>query len=120
MHVILRALSYLIQSYQSIKQRAFMMPLCACGFMINYVVDAKMWDDIEDDEEDSDIGKYLGWLLGKGYADRTARSYNSEMRFAEQENLTIESVNDIYESSSQGKRTRLRHAVRMLDEYYSE
>ena len=73
-----------------------------------------MWND----EEDSDIGKFLGWLLGKGYADRTARSYDAEMRFAEQENLTIESVNDIYRNFSQGKRTRLRHAVRLLDEYY--
>ena len=75
-------------------------------------------DDIEDDEEDSDIGKYLGWLLGKGYSDRTARSYDSEMRFVKQENLTIESVNDIYENFSQGRRARLRHAVRLLDEYY--
>ena len=73
-----------------------------------------MWDD----EEDQDIGKFKGWLLKKGYADRTVRSYDSEMRFAEREGLTIESVNAIYGGFSQGKRTRLRHAVRMLEEYY--
>ena len=79
------------------------------------------WDRLlPDDAKDDVLGKFLWWLLQKGYAQRTATSYDEEMRRAEKEHLTIESVNDIYCNCSQGKRTRLRHAVRLLEEYYHE
>ena len=80
------------------------------------------WDrPLSDDAmKDNAIGKFLWWLLKKGYAQQTATSYDEDMRRAEREHLTIKSVNDIYLGSSQGKRTRLRHAVRLLDEYYDE
>ena len=79
------------------------------------------WDRLlPDDVKDDVLGKFLWWLLKKGYAQQTAMSYDEEMRRAEREHLTIESVDDIYWGSSQGKRTRLRHAVRLLEEYYHE
>ena len=79
------------------------------------------WDRLlPDDVKNNQIDKFRWWLLKKGYARRTATSYDREMRRAEREHLTMESIGDVYRNSSQGQRTRLRHAVRMLEEYYDE
>lgn len=78
-----------------------------------------MYDDDEmEKDKDKETGKYLSWLLGKGYADSTARAYDEEMRRVERENLTLESIADIYWHAPKHIRSRLRRAVRLLGEYY--
>ena len=75
----------------------------------------KMWNDVGNNE----VGKFRGWLQEKkGYSFTTARMYDEAMRTVEQEHLTTESVGDIYWNAPHHRRTKLRHAVRMLDEYY--
>ena len=69
--------------------------------------------------ENNEVGKFREWLQGKkGYSFTTARMYDEAMRTAEQEHLTTESVGDIYWNSPYHRRTRLRHAIRLLEEYY--
>ena len=75
----------------------------------------KMWNY----EEDNEVGKFRGWLQEKkGYARQTAINYDRNMRRAEQEHLTTDSVGDIYWSYPHGTRTQLRRAVTLLEEYY--
>ena len=73
---------------------------------------------LPNDVKDNAVGKFRGWLLKKGYARQTAIIYDMNMRRAEREHLTTESVGEIYWGCSHGTRTKLRSAVRMLEEYY--
>ena len=75
---------------------------------------------LSDDVKDNVTGKFIGWLLKKGYTPRTAINYDENMRRVEREHLTTESVDDIYGSYSCQTRTKLRRAVKMLVEYYHE
>ena len=70
------------------------------------------------EEENNKIGKFREWLLKKGYSRQTAINYDRNMRRAEEEQLTEESVGDIYWSYPHGTRTQLRRAVTLLEEYY--
>ena len=74
----------------------------------------KMWNY----EEDSEVGKFRGWLLKKGYSYQTAINYDRNMRRAEQEHLTTDSVGEIYWGYAHGTRTQLRRAINLLEEYY--
>ena len=69
-------------------------------------------------EEENKIGKFRWWLLQKGYSRQTAINYDRNMRRAEEEQLTEESVGDIYYNYAHGTRTQLRRAVNLLEEYY--
>ena len=69
-------------------------------------------------EKDNEVGKFRGWLSKKGYSYQTAIKYDGNMRRAEREHLTTESVGDIYWSYPHRTRAQLRRAVALLEEYY--
>ena len=63
-----------------------------------------------------DQGIYYNWLHEKGYCDNVVKIYDRLMRRVQEEDLTLESVGEIYESYSRSVKESLRRGIRLLNE----
>ena len=63
-----------------------------------------------------DQGIYYDWLYKKGYSPNVVKIYDRLMRRVQEEDLTLESVGEIYESYSRSVKESLRRGIRLLNE----